>query len=101
MTYDILFDIVSLVRLSICWLCLFLMFVESACGICLGCLLYKAFNEKTENCAGGVCETGPKRAIQGFHFIIILLFLGLFVSIYAGLKSIKYPERTKIIVIDK
>jgi hypothetical protein len=101
MTYYILFDIISLVRLSICWLCLFLMFVESAFGICLGCLLYKAFNKKTENCAGGVCETGPKRAIQGFHFIIILMFIGLFVSIYAGLKSIKYPDRPKIIVIEK
>jgi hypothetical protein len=102
MTYYILFDIISLVRLSICWLCLFLMFVESAFGICLGCLLYKAFNKKTENCAGGVCETGPKRSIQWFHFIIILLlFIGLFVSIYAGLKLIKYPDRPKIIVIEK
>jgi hypothetical protein len=101
MTYYILFDIISLVRLSICWLCLFLMFVESAFGICLGCLLYKAFNKKTENCAGGVCETVPKRAIQGFHFIIIIMFIGLFVSTYAGLKSIKYPDRPKIIVIEK
>jgi hypothetical protein len=101
MTYYILFDIISLVRLSICWLCLFLMFVESAFGICLGCLLYKAFNKKAENCAGSVCETGPKRAIQGFHFIIILMFIGLFVSIYAGLKSIKYPDRPKIIMIEK
>ena len=101
MTYYILFNIISLFRLSICWLCLFLMFVESAFGICLGCLLYKAFNKKTENCAGSVCETGPKRAIKWFHFIIILLFIGLFISIYAGLKSIKYPDRPKIIVIEK
>lgn len=101
MTYYILFDIISLIRLSICWLCLFLMFVESAFGICLGCSLYQAFNKKSENCAGGVCDTLPKRGIKTVHLGIIVLFVGLFITTYVGLKSTKYSERPKIIVIDK
>lgn len=99
MTYYILFDIISLMRLSICWLCLFLMFVESAFGICLGCLLYQALRKKPENCAGGVCNTLPKRGIKTIHLGIIVLFLGLFATTYMGLKSIKYSERPKIIIV--
>lgn len=100
MTYYILFDLVSLVRLSICWLCLFLMFVESAFGICLGCLLYQAICKKAENCPGGVCDSSPKRGIQVYHLTIILFFVGLFASAFAGLKIIKYSDPPAVIVIE-
>jgi hypothetical protein len=100
MTYYILFDIVSLVRLSICWLCLFLMFVESAFGICLGCLLYKALNKKSEKCAAGVCDVSSKRGIKLIHLGFVVFFIGLFTTFYISLKSTKYLNRPNVIIIE-
>ena len=59
MSYYIIFDIISPIRLAICWLCLFLLFVESVFGICLGCILYKKLKWKTYNCPGGICDAPP------------------------------------------
>ncbi len=78
MTYYIIFDVISLVRLSICWLCLFLLFVESVFGICLGCLLYKKINIKLNKCPGDVCETTPKRHYDKRKLVYILGFLTFF-----------------------
>lgn len=54
MTYFIVFDVISPLRLIICLLCMFLLFLESAFGICLGCLLYSKLNIKLNRCAGGL-----------------------------------------------
>lgn len=49
----------------ICAACLLLLFFETAFGICLGCMLYNAFNkEQAQLCPGGVCEVREKAPIQ-------------------------------------
>jgi len=98
MTYYIIFDIISPVRLSICWLCLFLMFVESVFGICLGCLLYKKLNWKLYNCPGGICDVKPP-SYEKRKLIIILAFLGLFFLTYISLKAYKFNDTPKVIII--
>jgi len=98
MTYYIIFDVITPVRLGICWLCLFLMFVESVFGICLGCLLYKKLKWKTYNCPGGICDVPPP-PYNKRKLVIIVAFLGLFFLTYVGLKSYKFNEKPKIIII--
>lgn len=98
MTYYIIFDIITPVRLGICWLCLFLMFLESVFGICLGCLLYKKLKWKTYNCPGGICDVSSP-PYDKRKLIIILGFLGLFFLTYVSLKSYKFNEKPKIIIV--
>jgi Domain of unknown function (DUF4395) len=98
MTYYIIFGIITPIRLGICWLCLFLMFVESVFGICLGCLLYKKLKWKTYNCPAGICDV-PSPPYDKRKLIIILGFLGLFFLTYVSLKSYKFNEKPKIIII--
>jgi hypothetical protein len=53
------------VTMLICITCLFLLFFETSFGICLGCMIYNAFNkEKAKLCPGGVCEVQDRQAIQ-------------------------------------
>ncbi len=99
MTYYIIFDIISPIRLGICWLCLFLMFVESVFGICLGCLLYKKLNWKLYNCPGGICDVKPEKPYEKRNLIIIAAFLGLFFLTYVSLKSYKFNDIPKVIII--
>ena len=98
MTYYILFDIITPIRLAICWLCLFLLFVESVFGICLGCLLYKKLKWKTYRCPGGVCDAPPP-PYNKRNFILILAFLGLFFLTYLSLRTYKYNEKPKIVIV--
>ncbi len=99
MTFYIVFDKISLVRLAICWLCLFLMFVESVFGICLGCMLYKAIKKDPELCPGGVCETDVKKPYPKRNFIAIFGFVIFFFLLYQGLKELKYVDNQPEIVI--
>jgi len=78
---------------------LFLMFVESVFGICLGCMLYKKMKWKTYNCPGGICDTKPQKRYDKRKLVIIIGFLGLFFLTYTLLKSYKSNERTQIIII--
>lgn len=46
--------------LAFCALCLSLMFLETAFGICVGCELYRVFTkEKPQLCPGDVCDYTP------------------------------------------
>ncbi len=99
MTYYIIFDIISPIRLSLCWVCLFLMFVESVFGICLGCILYKKLNWKLYNCPGGICESKIKKPYDKRKLIFIMGFLGLFFLTYFSLRSYKNNEKQKIIIV--
>lgn len=101
MTYYIVFDIISLVRLGICWLCLFLMFFESAFGICLGCMLYQAIAGKPQNCPGEICSPVPKRKFEKSDVVILSLFLIAFFVTYSLLRNARFTERPKIVVIDE
>lgn len=55
----------SIVNFAICAVCIVLLFMESAFGICLGCLVYnKVLKKEVALCPGNVCEVRPKEAIQ-------------------------------------
>lgn len=99
MTYFIVFDIISPIRIGICWLCLFLLFVESVFGICLGCILYKKFNKKLYNCPGGICDTKLKRPYSKKNYIIIVCYFILFLLTYLTLKHYRISEKPKIIIL--
>ncbi|HIP31188.1 MAG TPA: DUF4395 domain-containing protein [Crocinitomicaceae bacterium] len=100
MTFYILFDKISLIRLAICWLCLFLLFVESVFGICLGCILYRKLNIKVENCPGDVCEIENKPKYDKRKLIYLLLFAIVFVLLYFGLEYWKFENLKEVIIID-
>jgi len=99
MAYFVINNIVSPVRISICILCLILLFLESAFSVCLGCIMYKAFSKKLYKCLGGVCEVSQKRSIKGRPLVLLA-----FVAIYYELKEYKYMpkvERTSKIISAK
>ncbi|MBL1281292.1 MAG: DUF4395 domain-containing protein [Fluviicola sp.] len=100
MTFYILFDKISLIRLAICWLCLFLLFVESVFGICLGCILYRKLNIKVENCPGDVCEIESKPLYEKRKLIYLLLFASVFVLLYFGLEFWKFENLKEVIIIE-
>lgn len=66
-----------------CLICLLFLFFESAFGICLGCIFYRFFyKEKAQYCAGEICKTPEREAIQKislpqvfivFAFIVFIL----------------------------
>lgn len=48
------------VTMSLCGLCLSLLYLETAFGICVGCALQRRFSRTApQYCAGGVCERHP------------------------------------------
>lgn len=45
-----------------CLACLVLLFLESACGICVGCLVYnRLWPGRAQLCPGGACDIGPRK----------------------------------------
>ena len=100
MTYFIVFDVISPLRLIICLLCMFLLFLESAFGICLGCLLYSKLNIKLNRCAGGVCNVPVKRKIKG-RLLILFLTLSFFSLVYYQLIEGRYAEVKRVIVVEE
>lgn len=67
------------INMLVCALCLWLLFFESAFGICIGCKLYNLFNrERAQLCPGGVCEVKDRQPIQfvsGYQYAALALFL--------------------------
>jgi hypothetical protein len=96
MTYFIVFDIMSPIRLLTCVLCLILLFTESAFGICLGCLVYNKFNVQLNKCPGDICETKEKKNNKN-KYLLLLIFIGLFFLSYYYLKNYKYNSNSKIL----
>ena len=99
MTYYIAFDILSPFRLIICLVCMILLFLESAFGICLGCILYSKLNIKLNRCPGGVCEMPIKRTIRG-RWIVLLLTVALFSSVYFQLITGRYAEVKRVVIVE-
>lgn len=99
MTYFIVFDVVSPIRLLTCILCMVLLFLESAFGICLGCMLYSKLNIKLNRCPGGVCSVPVRRKVKGRWLILVLSIL-LFSLIYYQLIEGRYAEVKRVIVIE-
>ena len=78
---------ITFYKVLICILCLFLMFFETAFGICIGCMIYKwIVREDPRHCPGGVCEVRRKEPIQTFNplqaVIALVTVAGLLVGIY-------------------
>ena len=65
------------INLIVCSVCLLLLFFEAAFGICIGCKVYKLFNQnKAQLCPGGVCElpANARTPVSLTQVIIVLLF---------------------------
>jgi len=59
---------ITFYKVLICVLCLTLMFLEGAFGICVGCMIYKfVIKEDPKNCPGGACEMRIREPIQKFN----------------------------------
>ena len=99
MAFYIVFDKISLIRLAICWICLFLLYFESVFGICIGCMLYEKLNLNVNKCPGGVCETTGKQPFEKKKVVFLLVFAVLFLITYNVLQNVKYNDTPKIVIV--
>jgi len=77
---------ITFYKVLICVLCLTLMFLETAFGVCVGCMIYKALLQKNpEHCPGGVCEIKRKEPIQTFNPIQASIATTTFIALLAGI----------------
>jgi len=72
----------SVISAISCLACLLFLFLESAFGICVGCLMYGwYYKEKAEYCPGEVCEPGARQDIQKTSIVQVLIVLGFAVYV--------------------
>ena len=100
MTYFIVFDVMSPIRLLTCVLCLVLLFLEASFGICLGCILYNKLNIKLNKCAGDVCQVQDKKNNKN-KILLLFVFILLFSSIYYYLNNYKYNMNKELVTVNK
>lgn len=75
----------SALNFAICGLCIVLLFMESAFGICLGCVVYnKVLKKEVALCAGGICEVRRKEPIQEVGMGQIALLAGFAVAMFGA-----------------
>ena len=91
MSYFIIFDIMSVIRLLVCIICLFLLFIESSFGICLGCVVYRRFNKKLQLCPNNVCKNSNTNYINIIAFSSIYLIS--IILLYYVLVHYKYDDK--------
>ena len=61
----VVLQVMTPIKIAICFLCVLLLFSETAFGICLGCIVYhKLLRRNVSHCPGDVCETRPKEPVQ-------------------------------------
>jgi len=82
MSYYLIFDIISVLRFALCFVCLTLLFLESSFGICLGCIVYKFLEIKLLKCPGGVCKIKKAKAYEKRKIFFLIFFFTLFLAIY-------------------
>ncbi|MBI1770622.1 MAG: DUF4395 domain-containing protein [Bacteroidetes bacterium] len=74
----------SVITAVSCLLCLLFLFLESAFGICIGCLVYGWwYKEKAEYCPGEICDATKKQNIQKTsteQLFVILVFTAYVIS---------------------
>lgn len=100
MAYYIVFDVITMMRLGVCLVCLGLLFLESSFGICLGCSLYHTLNIQLNRCPGGICET---QKLEPYNFKKLLLLIGfifLFIVIYMRLEHQENAGLNTIVIIN-
>ncbi len=72
----------SVITAASCLLCLLLLFLESAFGICIGCIIYGwYYKEKAEYCPGEICDATKKQDIQKISTLQVLAILGFTIYI--------------------
>ncbi|MBK5926211.1 DUF4395 domain-containing protein [Rhodobaculum claviforme] len=69
------FNTAGPVLLALCTVCIALMFMEAAFGICVGCKMYSMFaSEKAQMCPGNACSFGgpaPITRVEGAHLAVL------------------------------
>jgi hypothetical protein len=72
----VIFELRGVYNLAICLFCLFLLFFETAFGICIGCKMYNWFNkEKAKLCPGNACKIKRKEEIQKISYQQVFIFM--------------------------
>jgi hypothetical protein len=74
----------SVISAVSCLTCLLFLFLESAFGICAGCVVYGwIYKEKAEYCPGEICDPKAKQAIQKTSMTQVFIVLGfaLFIAV--------------------
>ena len=77
-------DIRGPINFALCVLCLTLLFLETAFGICVGCTLYNMIPGKQARlCPGGACELGrPPLRISPVQWGILVVVMCLLVAAF-------------------
>ncbi|MBF0219528.1 MAG: DUF4395 domain-containing protein [Gammaproteobacteria bacterium] len=79
---------------AVCAICIVLLFMESAFGICLGCVVYhRLLKQPLKLCPGGYCEVDkkdPLQQLQGQQWGALLLFA---VAMYGSLLFLQSDHR--------
>ncbi len=86
----------SIISAVSCLLCLLLLFLESAFGICVACWMYGLiYKEKAELCPGEVCEVKDRHEIQKTTTsqLFVLLGLAIFVALAIFLLSDTFQQK--------
>ncbi len=77
---------ITFYKVLLCVLCLSVLFLESAFGICIGCKLYTLLTRnEAQHCPGGTCEVRTKDPIQTFSLTQKLIAGALIVFLSVGI----------------
>jgi len=82
------------IKVLVCFICLVLLFLESAFSICVGCKLFGLFKkDPVTHCPGGICEVRTKEPIQKFDLaqkiIVITVVLALGFGLYSYITKVE------------
>ena len=74
------------IKVLVCFICLVLLFLESAFSICVGCKIFGWFKkDPVTHCPGGVCEMRTKEEIQTFSLVQIIITVIFVLALSLGL----------------
>jgi len=92
----VIFNIFWLLNVIICSLCVLLLFMESAFGICVWCKLYNKFSkQEAELCPGWVCEIHKKEKVQKINYVQIISLIAFIILIIVllNIPYIKWEDK--------
>jgi hypothetical protein len=72
----VVLEMMTPVKIAICFICLAFLFFESVFGICIGCKIYHLFKKETMYCAGG-CEVSDMKRVSFLQWFIVLATIPL------------------------
>jgi len=92
--------IMTPIKILICFICLILLFSESAFSICLGCKIYNLIKkDSAKYCPGGVCEIKVKEPVQTFNLLqkLIVIIISGMVILGLYLFSVNTPNKSFVL----